>query len=211
MKEFKMTCGATVLLDDEDYERLPKTGWYLAKKESHNPNTDYAVHDKYGKMHRWVLNIKPNEKQNYVVDHINHNGLDNRKNNLRLVTSSQNKRNITTHYPNNKLNYTGIVLEKNESLTHKNRIRARWSEGEPKRDKDGKRKAKQKTKSFFFDNTIKDCRRAICEAILYRNKQCRKNGYILDDRSTTIETAILNNPNIEIEKILNIDIQICMK
>lgn len=33
MKEFTLTCGATVLLDDEDYDRLLKTGWYLSKKE----------------------------------------------------------------------------------------------------------------------------------------------------------------------------------
>ena len=58
MKEFQLSCGAIVLLDDEDYERLPKTWWYLSKKEIHNPNTDYVVHDFYGKMHRWILGIK---------------------------------------------------------------------------------------------------------------------------------------------------------
>ena len=50
-----------------------------------------------------------------------------------------------------------------------------------------------------------------CEAILYRNNKCKENGYILDERSTTIETTILNNPKCEIEKILNFDIKICMK
>lgn len=204
-----MTCGAQVLLDDEDYDRLPKSGWYLSKKEIHNPNTDYAQHDIYGKMHRWVLGIKLNEQSSVIVDHINHNGLDNRKENLRLVTTSENKRNITTHYPNNKLHYTGIALEC--CATNRNRIRAKWSEGEPTRDKDGKRRAKQKTKSFFFDNNIESCRSAICQVILYRNQKCRENGYILDERSTTIETAILNNPKCKVEELLDFDIQICMK
>lgn len=208
MKIFKLTCGAQVLLDDEDYERLPKTGWYLSRKEKHNPNTDYAVHDVYGKMHRWVLGIKPNEQENKVVDHINHNGLDNRKENLQLVSTSQNKRNITTQYPN-KLHYTGISLETNRN--NRNRIRANWSEGEPSKCSDGKRRAKQHSKSFFYDNNIEDCRKAICEAILYRNNKCKENGYILDERSTTIETTILSNPKCEIEKILNFDIKICMK
>lgn len=208
MKIFKLTCGAQVLLDDEDYERLPKTGWYLSKKEIHNPNTDYVVHDIYGKMHRWVLGIKPNEQENKVVDHINHNGLDNRKENLQLVSTSQNKRNITTQYPN-KLHYTGISLETNQN--NRNRIRAIWSEGEPSKCSDGKRRAKQHSKSFFYDNNIENCRKAICEAILYRNNKCKENGYILDERSTTIETTILNNPKCEIEKILNFDIKICMK
>lgn len=209
IKTFTMTCGARVLLDDEDYGRLPKNGWYLSKKENHNPNTDYAQHDEYGKMHRWVLGIKPNEQSSVVVDHINHNGLDNRKENLRIVTTSENKRNITTHYPNNRLHYTGIVLEC--CTANRNRIRARWSEGEPMRDKDGKRRAKQKTKSFFFDNNVESCRSAIRQAILYRNQKCRENGYILDERSTTIETAILNNPECKIEELLDFDIQICMK
>ena len=209
MKVFKMTCGAEVLLDDEDYERLPKKGWYLVKKEIHNSNTDYAAHDDYGKMHRWVLGINKNEKQSLEVDHLNHNGLDNRKENLRLVTASENKRNITTQYPNNKLHFTGICYEKAEK--GRSRIRAKWSEGEPSRQKDGKRRAKQKTKSFFFYNNKKDCRRAICEAILYRNKKCRENGYILDERSTTIEKAILNNPNCDIEKLLGFDIKICIE
>lgn len=208
MKIFKLTCGAQVLLDDEDYERLPKTGWYLSRKEKHNPNTDYAVHDVYGKMHRWVLGIKPNEQENKVVDHINHNGLDNRKENLQLVSTSQNKRNITTQYPN-KLHYTGISLETNRN--NRNRIRANWSGGEPLKCSDGKRRAKQYSKSFFYDNNIEDCRKAICEAILYRNNKCKENGYILDERSTTIETTILSNPKCEIEKILNFDIKICMK
>ena len=153
MKIFKLTCGAQVLLDDEDYERLPKTGWYLSRKEKHNPNTDYAVHDVYGKMHRWVLGIKPNEQENKVIDHINHNGLDNRKENLQLVSTSQNKRNITTQYPN-KLHYTGISLETNRN--NRNRIRANWSGGEPLKCSDGKRRAKQHSKSFFYDNNIEE-------------------------------------------------------
>lgn len=209
MKKFKMTCGKEVLLDDEDYLRLPKIGWYLSPKEIHNSNTDYAVHDTYGKMHRWVLGLMPNTNADKIVDHINHNGLDNRKENLRIVTTSQNKRNIITHYPNNKLHYTGICLEKGK--VGRSRIRAKWSEGEPSINKDGKKRAKQKTKSFFFDNSIISCRKAICEAILFRNQKCRENGYILDERSTTIETAILNDSNCEIEKILNFDIKICIE
>lgn len=209
MKLFTLTCGKLVKLDDEDYEKLPKNCWYLIKKEIHNSNTDYVAHDVYGKMHRWILGIKPNERQDVVVDHLNHDGLDNRKENLRLVTTSENKRNITTHYPNNKIHYTGVNLEKN--ITHRNRFRARWAEGESIMCKDGERRAKIKSKSFFFDNNEEDCSRALKEAILYRNLKCRENGYILDERSTTIETAILNNFNCNIGELLGIDLNICMK
>ena len=65
---------------------------------------------------------------------------------------------------------------------------------------------------FQFSFTTEDeCREALRQAILYRNTKCRENGYILDERSTTIETAILNNPNCKIEELLGFDIQICMK
>lgn len=47
---------------------------------------------KFYRMHRIVLNA-PEELQ---VDHINHNRLDNRKNNLRLVTNQQNSFNNTS-------------------------------------------------------------------------------------------------------------------
>lgn len=159
-------------------------------------------------MHRWILGIMPNECKNIVVDHINHDGLDNRKENLRLVSTSENKRNITSQYPN-ILHYTGVNLEKHP--TKRNRFRAKWCEGEPQVGKDGKRRAKQKSKSFYFDNNKVDCSRALKEAIIYRNKKCKENGYILDERSTTIETTILNNFNCDIEKLLEIDLNICMK
>ena len=203
MKKLKLTCGKEVLLDDDVYETIPKKGWYLVKKELHNSNTDYAEHDKYGKMHRYILGLTDPTQ---IVDHINHNGLDNRKSNLRITTTSQNKRNITTHYPNNSLHYSGVKFEKVENKPS-NRFRAVWSEGEPKRCADGKRRAKQRTKSFsFLKGNAEECAKALKKAILYRNQKCRENGYILDERSTTIEQVIIDDPACDIEQILGIDI-----
>ena len=63
---------------------------------------------------------------------------------------------------------------------------------------------------MFFD-VRESCEKALKEAILYRNLKCRENGYILDERSTTIETAIRNNSNCDIEALLGISLSDCMK
>lgn len=206
MKIFTMTCGAQVLLDDEDYERLPKSGWYLAKKEIHNPNTDYAIHDNYGKMHRWIMGFMPNEGKGLVVDHINRNGLDNRKENLRIVSCSINKKNGDT-YKNSQFGFTGIQLE----ITPKYctyRFRARWSEGEARVCEDGKRRAYQKTKGFSFKpDNLEQAKKQFISAVLFRIQKMRENDYELDERSTTIERALLTEENPNINELFGIDFE----
>lgn len=73
------------IVDDEDYESLSKYRWLLHK-------AGYAIRREKGKtilMHRCLIAVPAGMQ----VDHINHNGLDNRKNNLRPCTMAQNQRN----------------------------------------------------------------------------------------------------------------------
>jgi hypothetical protein len=97
MKKIKLTQNKIALVDNEDYERLTKWSWYVVKK-GHNY---YAVRQfrLFGKkkivyMHRQAL-----EYNNFVfgknlsVDHIDHNGLNNQKHNLRVVNSKQQAQN----------------------------------------------------------------------------------------------------------------------
>ena len=58
-------------------------------------------------MHR-VINNTPDDMQ---TDHINRNKLDNRKKNLRTVTTQQNQRN-TNLSKNNTSGYIGVYLNK---------------------------------------------------------------------------------------------------
>jgi hypothetical protein len=55
-------------------------------------------------MHREILHAP----SHLMVDHINHNGLDNRKANLRLATSAQNSYNRRQFRKNKSSKYTGV-------------------------------------------------------------------------------------------------------
>jgi hypothetical protein len=72
------------LIDDDNYHELIRYSWAMNKKY-----VQTNIDGKVVKIHRLILNAKENE----IVDHINHNPLDNRKNNIRIVDESINSHN----------------------------------------------------------------------------------------------------------------------
>ena len=198
MKKFLMKCGKEILLDDEDYEIFPKSGWYLVPRDLHNARTDYAQHDTYGKAHRYIMQVT-NPK--IIVDHIDGNGLNNQKSNLRLVTCSENKKN-SKPIKSNSFNFNGISIEKGTRGTP--RIRVRWSAFENDTSYNDKRKL-QKQKRFSIGKYGAD--EALRQAILFRINKMREFGYIIDESSTTIEKYLLENKCPDWNKLLGINYQ----
>lgn len=94
MKEIKLTKGQVALVDDEDYEYVMQFKWTAVFQYGiYYARTNIYKED--GKrttmlLHRLIM--KPSNSKIFV-DHINHNGLDNRSCNLRLVSNTQNVRN----------------------------------------------------------------------------------------------------------------------
>jgi len=89
MRKIKLTKNQYALVDNDDYDFINKWKWYAMKQ----PNTYYACRDvrRRGKkrtlwMHR-LINKTPRKLK---TDHINGNGIDNRKKNLRTATHQQN-------------------------------------------------------------------------------------------------------------------------
>jgi len=84
MKEIRLKNSDKVaLVDDDDYERLSQFVWRFQKGRQ----TGYAVRGDGILMHSEVLGTA------LEVDHVNRNGLDNRKVNLRHATPSQQQAN----------------------------------------------------------------------------------------------------------------------
>ena len=83
--EIPLTKGCTAIVDEDDYKYLSKYSWCVT-------NEGYAKSSLGLYMHRMVLGVGTKQ---YVVDHINHNKLDNRRLNLRAVKASVNCLNTT--------------------------------------------------------------------------------------------------------------------
>lgn len=131
-----------------------------------------------------------------IIDHIDRNGLNCQRRNLRITTCSENKRNSNT-LPKNKFHFNGLSFEK-PSNGRKWRIKVSYQTDERLTEN----KFKQKTKSFG-PTSGKDFNTLIKEAILFRVSKMREYGYIVDERSETIEKECLKESS-NMEEILEI-------
>ena len=99
-----------VMVDDNEFERLSRHKWNMKKSLYMN----YAqTHVKKGGktmslfIHRLIMNAESGQE----IDHINGDGLDNRKENLRFCTKSQNQMN-KRRQKNAGSKYRGVSWDK---------------------------------------------------------------------------------------------------
>ncbi len=112
MKQIKLSQGKFALVDDGDYSFLSQ--WKWCAKEGNN--TFYAVRTdcitgRIIRMHRVLLDV-PN---GIYADHVDMNGLNNQRLNIRLCTKSQNNCNRGTQ-SNNTSGYKGVNWHKKSKL-----------------------------------------------------------------------------------------------
>lgn len=110
MKRLPATLGYEVLLDDEDYERLSRHRWYAhnsGKGSGHKRPARRTCVAEGRKVLPLVHHIiKP--PAGFVVDHINGDPWDNRRENLRVCTNRENLRNRRKRSPG-RCEYKGIL------------------------------------------------------------------------------------------------------
>lgn len=81
-------CGLVILVDQCDLDRVEAHQWY-ADRRSYTTYATAVIDGSRTYIHRFILD----PGKGVEIDHINRNGLDNRRSNLRLCTRSQNMAN----------------------------------------------------------------------------------------------------------------------
>lgn len=89
-KKISLTRGMFALVDDDDYEYLSKFKWRVQKQKNSCYASKYNPDGSETRMHREIVGAR----EGYDVDHIDGNGLNNQKENLREVTRRQNNQNL---------------------------------------------------------------------------------------------------------------------
>ena len=142
MKKIPLTQGKFAIIDDEDFELVSKFKWHVKIAQSklfyayatirkgmslpkrfietlrviRYKSKSGEVKTYHSKRRRiplhWLI-LPP--KKGYTTDHINGNGLDNRRNNLRSCLLKDNLKNRRIH-KNNKCGYKGVQKVPNSKL-----------------------------------------------------------------------------------------------
>lgn len=112
MKTIPLTQGKVALVDDEDFEYLSQFKW-AAHKTGPNLYADrYSAINGHGgriQMHREIMCFP----KGMEIDHIDHNGLNNQKNNLRVCTRKQNAANTKSY---GKSKYRGVFIDRDKYI-----------------------------------------------------------------------------------------------
>ena len=104
-----LTCKEQKILVSPEYDTLKQ---YKANINKHG-YVSILIKNKLWLLHRYIMTdvLKDNIKKGYVVDHINNDRLDNRKENLRVITRSNNSRNKKKRQTSTS-KYYGVFLDK---------------------------------------------------------------------------------------------------
>jgi hypothetical protein len=104
MNEIRMLSGNVVKVSDEDFDALKEYEWrefgrYAGRIVQVNAMRNFVIY-----MHRQIME----HPEGLVIDHLNGDGLDNRRSNLRIATRSQNQFNRVSN-KNSESRFKGVT------------------------------------------------------------------------------------------------------
>lgn len=115
MKKIPLTQDQFAIVDDADYEWLSQFKWCADKRV----RTFYVIRSQRIKgknffiyMHRLILGLERDDKRE--ADHVNGDGLDNRRSNLRIVTHRQNLWNLSAQSERGSSRFKGVSWYKRD-------------------------------------------------------------------------------------------------
>jgi len=173
-----LSSGEICTVDSKDFDELLKFKWSL--KGGCYAST--IIKGKQVMMHRMLLNAP----KGVEVDHINHNGLDNRRANLRLVTRSQNVSNSRHLKRNGK-----VTTSQYRGVSRDNRLKSTWGAWKNGAFL-GNYKSEAEAAIVYDLYTIKNCdeharinfpilRKSLSGVLVPRvDNSCRHQGHITD-------------------------------
>lgn len=103
-----------VKVDIEDVNKIIQNGYTVTMRHTKH-NNEYrpelaTKNKKHNYLYRFILGVTKPES---IVDHINHNVLDNRRCNLRITNKSINEQNRSGANKNNKCGFRNVYFVKN--------------------------------------------------------------------------------------------------
>ena len=106
MKQIPLTRGQFAIVDDEDYDYLNQFKWHVFRNANGDFYAKRNIRTETGRRNQYMARLLMNEPVGKLVDHENHDTLDNRKCNLRVCNAKQNQQNGKK--PKGKCRYKGI-------------------------------------------------------------------------------------------------------
>jgi hypothetical protein len=108
-----LTKGKIAIIDEEDYGRVSSYRWCARNDYDGAFYAQRSMRINHKKnmmlMHRFIMGLELGDGK--IIDHINHNGVDNRRVNLRVVSRSINCINCKPR-KNNTTGFRGVYREK---------------------------------------------------------------------------------------------------
>lgn len=118
MRKIKLTQGKYALVDDADYEFLNQ--WKWCYKKNPKDRTGYAIRRPRLKNARYTISMHQLIVEFNEADHVNGNGIDNRRKNLREADSFKQGYNTRKHKNKKTLGCKGV------SFHYRRNPRTQW-------------------------------------------------------------------------------------